>query len=213
MVVHVPYDTREQYPQEYYEGLVRTSVASWVTERFFFGQNMPGVTGDLEAATKIAVLMVGRFGMPNFTCTREDQKYYASIGEVLISEPEMNMLSPQASALAASVLKNPVKQKAAATIIGMAAIDAYRLIRKNKALFLEVIPEFLKLDEFSGGNLERLWKRLNEGLVTLGQMSERDQQARPKEAFAALNSFYGQLGAEGTKIYDQVVEQMAEVRL
>ena len=213
MVVHVPYDTREQYPQEYYEGLVRTSVASWVTERFFFGQNMPGVTGDLENATKIAVLMVGRFGMPNFTCTKADQKYYASIGEGLISEPEMNMLSPQATALAASVLKNPAKQQAVATIIGMAAIDAYRLIRRNKELFLEVIPEFLKLDEFSGGNLERLWKRLNEGIVTLGQMDKGDQQARPKEAFAALNSFYGQLGAEGTKIYDQVVEQTAEVQL
>ena len=212
MVVHVPYDTREQYPQEYYEGLVRTSVASWVTERFFFGQNMPGVSGDLENATKIAVLMVGRFGMPNFTCTKADQKYYADIGEELISEPEMNMLSPQASALAVSVLKNPAKQQAVATIIGMAAIDAYRLIRRNKELFLEVIPEFLNLDEFSGGNLERLWKKLDQELVTLGQMSKKDQQARPKEAFASLNSFYGQLGAEGSKIYDQVVEQMAEVR-
>ncbi|MEX2053605.1 MAG: AAA family ATPase [Patescibacteria group bacterium] len=208
MVAHVPHDTREQHPQEYYEGMVRTSIASWVTERFFFGQNMPGVSGDLRNATNTAALMVGKFGMPNYACSPADQKYYAGIGRVLISEPETSMFNPQATALLDGVLKNPSGREKVATIIGMAAIDAYRLIRGNEELFLEVIPEFLKLDEFSGGRLDGLWKKMDEELVTLDRMAKRDQRARPKRAFAAVNSFYGETGAEGSATYQKVVAQI-----
>ena len=208
MVAHVPHDTREQQPQEFFEGLVRTSIASWVTERFFFGQNLPGVSADLKNATNVASLMVGKFGMSNFDCTLADQKYYALIGEELISEPEISMFNPQASVLLESVLRNPQTRTVVAVIIGMAAIDAYRMVRLNKDIFLEVIPEFLKLDEFSGGRLEDLWKRLDDELITLDQMSEKDQKARPKRAFAVGNMFYKELKAEGRVIYNQVVAQI-----
>ncbi len=204
MVAHIPHDTREQYPQEFYEGLIRTAVASWVTEHFFLGQGYPSVTGDLRNVTNLACLMVGKFGMAWFDCSKTDQEYYQAIGEVLISEPETSMFNPQATALLESVLKNPKARASVATIIGMAAIDAYRLIRVNQGLFLQVIPEFLELDEYSGNRLTDLWKMLDKRLVSLDHMDKADRQARPANAFAVPNTFYKKSRAEGADIYEQV---------
>lgn len=203
MVAHIPQDAREQYAQEFYEGLIRTAVASWVAEHYFLGQGYPSVTADLRSATNIACLMVGKFGMSAFDCPKEDQGYYAGIGEVLISEPETSMFNPMASALLESVLRNPANRSKVAVIIGMAAIDAYRMIRVDRKLFLEVTPELLDLDEFSGNRLTDLWKKLDE-LVPLSQMSDEDRQARPVNAFAVTNPFYGETRAEGADIYEQV---------
>ncbi len=212
MVAHVPYDTREMHPQEFYEGLIRTGVASWVTERFFFGQNLPGVSGDLRNATSVAALMVGKFGMSSFNCSPKDREYFTEIGEVLISEPEISMFNPQATALVESVMRNPTARANVAAIIGMAAIDTYRLIRKNQSLFLEVIPEFLQLDEFSGGRLTRLWDKLDDRMTTLDQMDETDRQALPERSFAVLNPFYGDTRAEGADAYKQVVAKIEGVQ-
>lgn len=210
MVAHIPHDTREQYPQEFYEGLIRTAIASWVTEHFFLGQGYPSVTGDLRNATNVACLMVGKFGMTAFGCTEEDEEYYRKIGEVLISEPETSMFNPQATALLESVLKNPAARAKVAIIIGMATIDAYRLIRGNQGLYLEIVPEFLALDEFSGNRLADLWKKLDTELIPLDQMDVQIRQARPENAFAVTNRFYGTTQAEGAAIYDQVVALTTE---
>lgn len=204
MVAHIPHDTREMHPQEFYYGLICTGIASWVTEHFFLGQSYPSVTADLRNATNVACLMVGKFGMNGFKCSEEDQEYYAGIGGVLISEPETSMFNPMANALLESVLRNPANRSKVAAIIGMAAIDAYRLIRTNQKLFLEVIPEFLALDEFSGNRLTDLWKKLDSELVGLDRMEEASRQARPANAFAVANPFYGGARAEGADIYEQV---------
>ncbi len=208
MVAHVPHDTREQHPQIFYEGLIRTSVASWVTEHYFFGQNLPGVTGDLSNATGVACLMVGRFGMVVYDCSKEDKDYYANIGNILISEPESNMFNPQATALVESVLRNPDQRTNVAVILGMAAIDAYRLIRRNEQIFGEVIPEFLHLDEYSGDNLTTLWEKLNSKIVSLENMDEADKQARPPFSFAISNPFYGATVPEGDQTYQQIDAQV-----
>jgi len=210
MVAHVPHDTREQHPQEYYEGLVRTSIAAWVTERFFFGQNLPGVTGDLRNATNVAALMVGKFGMKNFDCTQSERDYYAGIGGALISEPEQNMFNPQANAVMESVLRNPDRRKDVSVIIGMAAIDVYRLIKKNQSLFLDVIPEFLRLDEFSGGRLEQLWDKMTEEIVPLHRMEDADRKAKPKKGFAVANSFYGPVKSEGHVTRQKIDAEVGE---
>lgn len=211
MVAHIPHDTREQYPQGFYEGLIRTSIASWVAEHFFFGHNLPGVTGDLRQATNIACLMVGKFGMSFLNCPDEErQKYYREIGEVLISEPETSMFNPQATALLESVLRNPSARSKVAIVIGMAAIDAYRMIRANQNLFLEVIPRFLALDEFSGNNLAELWAMLDQKMVRLEQMDEVDGNALPPQSFAVTNPFYGDTRAEGAAICEQIVALTAE---
>lgn len=213
MVAHVPYDTREQHPQEYYEGLVRTSVASWVTERFFFGQNLPGVSGDLETATNIAVLMHGKFGMPHFECTPQKQRYYQEMGSPLISAPQISMFeAPQAKDLFASVLGSPEGRRGVAITLGMAAEDAYREIRRNKGIFLKYIPELLALDEFSGGKLEDLWKRFDDELTFLNDMSDGDKKVEPKRAFAARNSFYGETDAEGADVYEEVLRLVNEAQ-
>lgn len=208
----VPYDTREQFPQEFYEGLIRTSVASWVAEHFFFGQNMPGVTGDLRNATSTACLLVGKFGMSSYNCPKEDEDYYAQIGDVLISEPETTMFNPQATALLESVLRNPAKRKTVAIIIGMAAVDAYRLIRANQALFESIIPEFLEIDEFQGNKLRALSERLDAEMVTLEQLNEGDRQAKPELAFAVLNPFYGAKPAEGANTFARIAARVEEMQ-
>ncbi len=202
MVAHIPHDTREMHIQEYYEGLIRTSVASWVTEHYFFGQNMPGVTGDLRNATNVAALMVSKFGMPVYNHTEAEGEYFAKIGDILISEPESNMFNPTATAMVESALRT--KRKSVEIVLGMAAVDCYRLIRKNQNLFLEVIPEFLELDEFSGNKLADLWQRLETELVSLEDMSETDQQVLPPHSFAVSNPFYGRSRAEGADVYEQV---------
>lgn len=213
MVAHIPHDTREQHPQEYYEGLVRMSVASWVAERFFFGQNLPGVSGDLEQATNISVLMHGTWGMSHFECTPKEEKYYQKIGDALISAPQVSMFAPpQAKDLLTSVLGSADGRKNVAITIGMAAVDAYRLISSNKEIFVEVIPEFLRLDEFSGGKLEELWERLGKELVSMSNMEKIEAEALPRRGFAAANSFYGGTDAEGNDIYEQVLRLVNEAQ-
>lgn len=211
MLAHIPLDTREQHPQDFYEGSVRVSVASWVAEHFFFGQNLPSVTGDLRNATGVASLMVGKFGMSFLNCPdKEQQEYYREIGEVLISEPETSMFNPQATALLESVLRNPSARSKVAIIIGMAAIDAYRMIRANQDLFLEVVPRFLALDEFSGNNLAELWAMLDQKMIRLEQVNEVDKNALPPQSFSVTNPFYGDTRAEGAAIYEQVVALTTE---
>ncbi len=208
MVTHIPHDTKEQNPLEFYAGLIRTSEASWVAEHYFFGQNLPGVTGDLRNATNIACLMIGKFGMPLFDCTEEEKEYYTKIGEILISEPDPDMFNPMATTLLESVLKNPASRRSVAIALGMAAIDAYRLIRRNENVFLEVIPEFLALDEFSGNRLTELWQRLDQELVPLNEMNAAEKKALPINGFAVKNPFYDKLKPEGEKVYQQIVARL-----
>src|SRR3990167_8162192 len=54
MVAHTPLEERDPKPQSYFEGLVRVSIGSTVAERIYFGENQPGVSSDLENATRIA---------------------------------------------------------------------------------------------------------------------------------------------------------------
>jgi DNA polymerase III delta prime subunit len=209
MVAHVPENTKEMHPQEYYEGLVRVSVAAWVTERFFFGQNLPGVQGDLRNATGVAALMVSRFGMAPFDCPAEERKMYIRIGSTLISEPDPNQFNPQGASALQSVLKSG-RRRDVALILGMAAVDAYRLIKKNQGLFLDVIPEFLRLDEFSGKRLEDLWDKMTEEIVPLDAMSEEEMLAGPARNFAVINSFYEDLDPEGSEIYEKIAAILDE---
>lgn len=211
MVAHVPHDTKEMHPQEYYEGLVRVSISAWVTERFFFGQNLPGVSGDLRNATGVASLMVGKFGMKPYAAVEKEAKYYMKIGMGLISEPEQSMsFNPQAGSFLQGVLKNGQRRRDVAIIIGMAAVDAYRLIRINQGLFLDVIPEFLRLDEFSGKRLEDLWDKMTDEIVPLSAMSPEQQLARPEDSFAVSNSFYSDLEPEGAEMYARIEKILEE---
>lgn len=204
MVAHIPADTRDQHPQDYYEALIRLMIASWVTERFFFGQNGPGVTQDLINASNVAALEVGKWGMPGFYCPEKQRPYFANIGENLISEPATNFFNPQATALVESVLHNPTRRKEVAIILGMAVVDVYRILRVNQKIFLEVIPEFLRLDEFSGPKLTELWQKLEHELVRFDQMTKADRQALPKGGFAVKNPFYGGNRPEGAAIHRQI---------
>lgn len=212
MVAHVPENTKEMHPQEYYEGLIRVSVAAWVTEHFFFGQNYPGVSGDLRNATGVASLMVGKFGMKHYECTKEEKQVYMRIGSSLISEPDQNQFNPQAMSMLQTMTKGH-RRRDIAVIIGMAAVDAYRLIRYNQELFLDVIPEFLRLDEFSGQRLEDLWDKMTKEIVPLGKMVDTDLmrwKVPPLNEFAATNSFYQDIEAEGAELYDRIAAILEE---
>src|SRR5258706_7674787 len=93
-------------------------------------------------------------------------------------------------------------------MLGGAAVDDYRLIRRNQNIFLDVMPEFHRWDEFSGNKLPELWQKLDQELVPLSKMDKFDRAALPVEAFAVHNPFYGDLKPEGQSIYDQITARI-----
>lgn len=211
MVAYIPFDTREQHPQEFYEGMIRTAVASWVTEHYFKGQNLPGVTGDLKSATNIASLMIGRFGMSTFQCPEKDKEYFAAIGETLISEPDENMFNPEAAPYIKSVLANPANRRKIAIIIGQAAIDAYALVRKNEEIYFDIVPELIAIDEFTGTMLSNLWDSLDSKLVKLIDMTQKDKNARPDIGFEVVNSFRTRSEPEGSEVLARIKAKIGGV--
>lgn len=192
MVAHVPVEERDPRPQSFYEGLLRVSIGSIIAERFFFGENEPGVSSDLENATRIACFMVGRAAMVPYGCSRDLWKRYAAIGETLISAPEEPVgLTSGVKSLVERILANPKTRERVAVLLGHAAVDVYRLIRANKHLAQDIVAELEKVDELSGKPLEDLWSRMNQDLIRLSALRKRDQSVWPERLFFGQeNVFY-----------------------
>lgn len=199
MVAHIPIEERDPKPQRFYEGLIRLSLGSIVAERFFFNENQPGVSSDLENATRIACFMVGKAGMVPYKCTAEEKKRFAQIGETLIAVLDMQVatLNPFAQGFVEKVLANQSSRERVTVILGQALVDDYRLIRANVNKDYEyhksVIAELLNLDELSGGTLERVWKKLDEILVDWDHLNDEQRSWWPDKIVATENPFYNLL--------------------
>jgi hypothetical protein len=211
LVAHVPHDTREQHPNAFYEGLIRTSVASWVAERYFFGQNLPGVSGDLKNATNVALLKATQWGMDEYDVGEDKEllETYAVIGADIMSKPQASMLDPQGGAIL-NLINNPHTQREVSIILGMAAVDVYRIVKANEHLWLKYVPKLLELDEFVGGDLENFWKNLDEELISLDNPGNEHRTAMPPRNFKVINPLYDAKAArgEGHAIYKQVLAQL-----
>lgn len=196
MVAHIPVEERDPKPQRFYEGLIRLSLGSIVAERFFFGENQPGVSSDLENATRIACFITGKVGMPPYKCAQGDKKRFAEIGETLIAVPDTQVavLNPLAKSFVEKVLANPSSRERVAIILGQAFVDDYRVIRANVVkdypYHQSVIADLLRLDELGGEMLEKVWNKLDEILIDWDHLNEEQRSWWPDKIASVENSFY-----------------------
>lgn len=203
-VVYLPSDAREMHNQEFYEYALRVALGAWTAERYCFGINLPGVSGDLQHATGVTALESGKWGMPPLYCpSNEMRERYERIGVQLISEPETSsFLNPSASALIERALAG--KRNEIARRLGMAVVDNYRLLRANGGLYARIVAELIENDEVSGQRLLELQQEILANLVDFDQMSEEDRTAFPPDDFAVENPLYHVSAPEGTNIVTMV---------
>lgn len=198
MVAHVSVEERDPNPQRFYMGLIRLSLGSIVAERFFFGENQPGVSSDLENATRIACFMVGKVGMVPYKCTPVDRKKLAMIGETLIAVPDTQVasLNPFAQGFVEKVLANPSSRERVAVMLGQAFVDDYRLIRANISVkenyeyHKSVVADLLRLDELGGEMLENVWEKLDSILVDWSHLNKEQLSWWPDKITEIENYFY-----------------------
>lgn len=192
MVAYVPVEERDPMPQKFYEAMLRVSVGSVMAERFFYGENQPGVIGDLENATSVATFMVSKCAMVPYRWLEmeEDVKErYRKIGESFRAVADSP--NPMAKSVLDKVMSDPSKREKVEVFLGMAAVDSYRLILANAKLAEPVVKDLLEVDEFSGQRLEDLWKWLDEELVVWpNDKYIIEQQGWPDRHFAIANPFY-----------------------
>ena len=196
MVAHTPKEERDPKPQHFYEGLIRLFLGSIVAERFFFGENQPGVRNDLENATSTACFMVGKAGMNHYRCASDDEKRFAEIGESLISIPDAQIasLNPFAQNFVEKVLQGPSSRKRVAIMLGQGFVDDYRLIRANAVKDFKfhesVIADLLRLDELGGGALESIWTELDARLIDWEHLNDEQRSWWPDGIVSIGNYFY-----------------------
>jgi len=196
MVSHIAVEERDPKPKRFYEGLLRVSIGSTVAERFFFGENQPGVSGDLENATRIACFMAGKVGMPPYRCKKNERKRFAEIGETLIAVPEgaIAALNPFTQGFVEKVLSDRHSRERVAVMLGQAFVDDYRFIRANAEKDYEyhqsVIDDLLRLDELGGVNLEEVWNELDNRLVVWADLQGDQLTCWPDKIVEVENYFY-----------------------
>ncbi|OGZ58434.1 MAG: hypothetical protein A3B96_04290 [Candidatus Spechtbacteria bacterium RIFCSPHIGHO2_02_FULL_43_15b] len=214
MISHIPVEERDPKPQHYYKGLLRVSMGSIVAERFFFGENQPGVSSDLDNATRIACFIVRRAGMGPYACGAEERKKFAELGETLIAVTDsgMAMLNPFAQDFVEKTLADPSSHERVAVMLGQAFVDDYRLIRanvlKDYAFHSGVVSELLRLEELGGSKLEDIWSKLGDILVTWNNMSEEMVSWWPDRIVELENYFYNPYRKSES---DEVLEGVSKV--
>ncbi len=196
MVAHVPIEEHDPQPQHVLEGLLRVSVGSIVAERLFFGENEPGVSKDLENATRIACAMAGLFGMVARRCRPDERRRYSRIGESILSVAHGHpYLTGDGNDFIASTLASPRKREEVCVLLGQAFVDVYRLLYKNRDLVAPVVSQLLEKDELVGRDLEHLWDTLQPR-----PLEEEDKAIWPEDEIAPQNPFYRNAHMQGEMI-------------
>ncbi|MEM3097522.1 MAG: AAA family ATPase [Nitrososphaerales archaeon] len=197
MVAYVPIEERDPMPQSFYEAMLRVSIGSVMAERFYYGENQPGVVADLENATNIAAFMVSKCAMVpyDWLSMNDDEKdYYKKIGETFIATP---INYGQVKTVTELALQDDAKLEKIKVFLGKAAVDVYRLIQANAHLAKPVVDELLELDEFSGAKLEELWNWLDDNLNKFDNKYINYNQPLPDRHFSIKNPFYEDTDTEG----------------
>ncbi len=136
-------------------GDIRWGLGSIAVERVFYGENSQGVSGDLLSATTIAAQMVGLWGMGPDMRNDEDSLRAQMIGERLISRAAAAQGQGETSVLAA-ILNNPGKTRDVAQILGVAYVDAWRLMLKNKDAIDQLAKVLIEKQELVGREIDEL---------------------------------------------------------
>jgi len=182
LVAHAPVDEHDPQPQRFWEGMLRAAIGSPIAERMFFEDSQPGVSSDMENATRIAAAMVGQFAMvPRRVKNEAERKRYIKYGKTVFVPPAtsaMGMPDPIGAVVA-------TKKDEVLLLLGQAFVDTWRLLRKNRHLVGPIVEELLRTDEILGGRLEEIWQSLE-----IEPLTAEDMQYWPDELVEPKNPFY-----------------------
>jgi len=146
------------------------TLGAMAAEHVFYGENSRGVGGDVGSATGLAALMVGMWGMgpepidlshlefEDDEAREKAEKQYLERFE-RIGNRIMNRATsggPMAPSPIASILGDPQKKRAAATILGQAYLTAVCLIRHNREQVARIAETLIAHRELHGDEVVEL---------------------------------------------------------
>jgi ATP-dependent Zn protease len=137
-------------------GEIRWGLGSIAVERVFYGENTTGVSMDLLSATTDAAEMVGLYGMGPDNRDDADSLRAQVIGERLISRAAAATGPSGETSVLSAILNNPSKAKDVAQILGIAYVDAWRLMSKNKEAIDHLARVLVEKQELVGKEIDDL---------------------------------------------------------
>jgi ATP-dependent Zn protease len=137
-------------------GEIRWGLGSIAVERVFYGENTTGVSMDLLSATTDAAEMVGLYGMGPDNRDDADSLRAQVIGERLISRAAAATGPSGETSVMSAILNNPSKAKDVAQILGIAYVDAWRLMSKNKEAIDHLARVLVEKQELVGKEIDDL---------------------------------------------------------
>ena len=137
-------------------GEIRHSLGSIAAERVFYGENASGVSADLQSATSMAAQMVGAFGMGPELRGDEDSLRAQQIGERLVSRAAATGSALEGGNLIATVLSNHHAARDVAQILGLAYVDVWRLMMKNREAIDKLAHVLVERQELVGREIDEL---------------------------------------------------------
>lgn len=190
MVSWRPIEQLDPQQQWVWEARLRVAVASVATERIFFGDHRPGVSGDLMSLTRVAAGM-NDLGFAPRDYSEDERARHVEYGKQLVTSSGAPMGIPGMVDPTAAIMA--VKRDAVLQTIGAAYVDAYRLVLKNRNLMAPVIGRLLEQDEISGHEMDVLWEQLQRDIRPL---TDADTEVWPP--IATKNPFYAKGETEVT---------------
>jgi ATP-dependent Zn protease len=122
-------------------------LGAMAAEHVFYGENSTGVGGDVDSTTRLASYMVGFCAMGPEPTEPEFMERYEQIGMQIMNRGQPSELLGDP---VGSVLRDPVKQQAAARIIGQAYLTAICMVRHNKDAIARIAEELVRRRELHG---------------------------------------------------------------
>jgi ATP-dependent Zn protease len=137
-------------------GEIRWGLGSIAVERVFYGENTTGVSMDLLSATTDAAEMVGLYGMGPDNRDDQDSLRAQVIGERLISRAAAATGPSGETSVLSAILNNPSKARDVAQILGIAYVDVWRLMSKNKEAIDHLARVLVEKQELVGKEIDDL---------------------------------------------------------
>lgn len=147
-----------------FRGRLVTALGAIASERVFYNENTAGVAMDLIQATHMAAAMIGQYGM-GIELGLNDwlNEKAVSIGEYLIS---LAMAMQQVQEADSTAVTLRTSRKAVAQVIGMAYIDAWRLMQTNKTEIDKAAKVLMEKGELIGAEVEELLNSVDLKMTT-----------------------------------------------
>jgi ATP-dependent Zn protease len=149
-------------------------LAAMATEHVFYDENSVGVGGDVQSASRMALMMVGfaamaperveldgRFGSDDEEDAVREQimERFERIGNQIIHRSDPGAGSPYAEPLV-GVMTDRFKRALAAQILGQAYVTAYNAMRHNRHALSRIADQLVDKRELHGDEVVELLKEV-----------------------------------------------------